>query len=601
MFLFFGAVLLLAGCLLEASAFANLARSRLREHATLRALGLDRKGLVQVMLLEGTLWGGLAAIFGVILGAVLGASLVGGLNTFWADAVESATIPLALTGGALWLALGIGLLVTVGTLFLAARKAAKAEMPSALSDRTGSAVEAGIPLGPRLAVVLGITLIIAPAALGIILQPSSDMIGLAVFFLVGTVATIGGTLLALPLLGSIGRRVGKASIIAPWRMGLRSLNRRPGRALLLVSTFALVSFAVIGISWAGEIEVSHAGDLKVEQTGGYDVLAETWVPVGGDLKDEPGAPPGDWVSTPVKIVGHQGGTCSNLNARFPPRVMGVPPEFIENVTVGFRASDVGGDRATWRSLDELTPQGRVPVVVDSNTLIWVYGGELGEVYEVDGDRGRVYEFEVVGIMDTSIFAGSFITGVDLVDRVYPDSATFTYFLLNSGSKSPEKLSTELEDSLGSLGLDARPTEDVVKENLGYELSFLRLFQVYLALGLVVGALGLGALAVREVRDRRREIGAMRALGWPKKGVWMTFLSEQVWFAGAGVIAGIVGAAISIIATSTGWLGSVSEIYVPGGTIALIAFLVVLSAALGALWAARDAANVEAVDALRSVE
>ena len=601
MFLFFGLVLLLAGCLLEASAFNNLARSRLREHATLRALGLDRDGLVRVMLLEGTVWGGLAALIGVAAGAGLGAALVGGLNSVWADAVEGATIPLLVTGGSLMLALGLGLLVTVATLFLTARKTARAPIAAALSDRGGAVVETGTPMSPGRMRLLGLLLLIAPAAVGAFLRPGTDIGGIALFFSVGTLATVGAVLLLLPLARRLEARVAYGGLIAPWRMGLRSLNRRPGRTMVLVVTFSLVTFSVVGISWAGEIEIRHAGELRTGMTGGYDVLAETWVPVGGDLRDDPAAPPGDWQVRSVKVVGTEGGTCSNLNAIFPPRIMGVPHEFIEEVEVGFRSSSVGGDRETWRSLEALTDEGRVPVVVDYNTLVWIYGGELGDVYKVDGDRGRIHEFEVVGVMETSIFGGSFLTGVDLASGVYPDSAAYTYFLFRSGSKGAGELAEELETAFGDLGLDARTTEEVVVETLGYELSFLRLFQAYLALGLVVGALGLGALALREVRDRRREIGAMRAIGWPKMKVMLTFLAEHMWIAGAGVVAGVVGAAVSIVATSPGWLGSISAIYFPGGTVGLVLLSVVLAAAVGAFAAARDAARIDAVEALRSVE
>lgn len=601
MFLAFGGVLLLAGCLLMASAFNNLARSRLREHATLRALGLDERGLIQVMLVEGLIWGGLAGILGIVLGSALGSGLVGALNTVWADAVQGATIPLSITGGSLWLALGLGLVVTMATLFLAARRASRTVIAQALTQRAGTVVDTTPPVRPNRAVALGLLLLIAPAVVGLLLRPSSDVGGIALFFVVGALATTGGVLIAMPLLKRVDDRVRRGGLTAPWRMGLRSLNRQPGRSLLLVATFALVAFGVIGMSWAGEIEIRHAGQLQADMTGGYDILGETWVPVGGDIRDEGTPPPGDWTVTPVRVVGHQGGTCSNLNARFPPRVMGMPTEFMEEVTVGFRSSDVGGDRETWRSLDQLTDEGRVPVVVDYNTLVWVYGGQLGDVYEVDGDRGRVHQLQVVGVMEGSIFGGSFVTGADMVERVYPDSAAYTYFLFKAGSGDPDELADDLEEAYGHLGLDARTTEEVVKENLAYELSFLRLFQAYLALGLVVGALGLGAMAAREVQDRRREIGGMKALGWPRKKVWQTFLAEQVWFALTGVVVAIVGAAIAIVAVSPGWLGSVTAIYFPAATVGILAAAMVAAAAVGALMAARDAARVDPSEAMRSVQ
>ncbi|UCC93567.1 MAG: FtsX-like permease family protein, partial [Thermoplasmata archaeon] len=384
MFIAFGGVLLLAGCLLMASAFSNLTRSRQKEHSTLRALGLDERGMVQVMLMEGMVWGAIAGILGIMVGAGLGAGLVASLNTVWADAVQGATIPLRIDGGSLWLALGVGLLVTLGTLFLAARKAARAHIATALADRSGVGVDTSEPIPRNRAAALALILLTVPALVAIALMPSTDIGGIVSFFIVGALASLGGVLIALPLLGRLEGRVNRGGLLAPWRMGLRSLNRRAGRSLTLIATFAMVAFAVIGISWAGEIEIRYAGELQEEMTGGYDVVAETWVQVGGDLKDDPSAPDGDWTVTPVKIVGHEGGTCSNLNARFPPRIMGMPPSFLEEVELGFRSSSVGGDRETWQYLSEETGKGRIPVVVDYNTLVWVYGGAQGDIYEVEG-------------------------------------------------------------------------------------------------------------------------------------------------------------------------------------------------------------------------
>jgi ABC-type antimicrobial peptide transport system permease subunit len=84
-------------------------------------------------------------------------------------------------------------------------------------------------------------------------------------------------------------------------------------------------------------------------------------------------------------------------------------------------------------------------------------------------------------------------------------------------------------------------------------------------------------------------------------VWQTFLSEQVWFALTGVVIGIVGAAIAIVAISPGWLGSLTAIYFPAGTVAMLSLAMVGAAGLGALVAARDAARVPAADAMRSVQ
>jgi hypothetical protein len=241
---------------------------------------MDEKGVVKVMLMEGMLWGALAGILGIMAGAALGASLVAALNSVWAEAVQGATIPLRIDNGSLWLALGIGMVVTLATLYLSARRAARAHIATALADRTGTGVETGEPIPRGRARALAITLLIVPAVVGAVIRPSSDMGGIATFFIVGALASLGGVLIAIPVLERLETRIQRGGLLAPWRMGLRSLNRRPGRALTLIATFALVSFAVIGISWAGEIEIRYAGDLQEGMTGGYDVQAETWVQVG---------------------------------------------------------------------------------------------------------------------------------------------------------------------------------------------------------------------------------------------------------------------------------------------------------------------------------
>lgn len=599
MFLAFGAVLLLAGCLLESAAFGNLARARAREHATLRALGLDRAGLVRQLLLEGTMWGLVASVAGIALGAALGAGLVWGLNGAWGAAVQGAHVPFAMSVASLALALGAGLLVTVVTLFLAARRASRTDIAASLAGREQT-VEVGEGPSWRWTVAVSVVFLAVPWALLASMDVAPDLTATGAFLALGIFATVGSTVLVVGIiLWYCARGKGAARIATPSRLGLRSLGRRTGRTYDLVLTFAFVSFAVIGISWAGAMEVDRAGGTDDSRTGGFDVVAETWVP----MPEGPGMRvwTADYWYYPVKVVGTQGGTCSNLNARYPPRIMGMPEGALQDITVEFRSSSIGSARETWMSLLEPTPEDRTPIVVDYNTLVWIYGGDLGDVYKVTGDDGRTFELEVVGVMEGSIFAGSFVMALPSIEQLYPDSAAYTYFLYETQSPKNDDFVAALERANAAYGLDARTTTQMVRDSLGYELSFLRLFQAYLALGLVVGALGLGALASREVRVRRHEIGTMRALGWSRAGVGLVFLAEQLWIAVAGLAAGIAGAAVAVVAATPGWLGSYEGLYFPVTDVGLVAVAVLVAAAVGAVGSARAASRMEVVDALRSVE
>ena len=67
-------------------------------------------------------------------------------------------------------------------------------------------------------------------------------------------------------------------------------------------------------------------------------------------------------------------------------------------------------------------------------------------------------------------------------------------------------------------------------------SFL---QIYVSFGLAIGAVGMGVISVRNVAERKREIGMMRAIGFPRKQVMLSVLLELVVLGIIGLIIGII--------------------------------------------------------------
>jgi putative ABC transport system permease protein len=74
-------------------------------------------------------------------------------------------------------------------------------------------------------------------------------------------------------------------------------------------------------------------------------------------------------------------------------------------------------------------------------------------------------------------------------------------------------------------------------------GILRLFQGFMALGLLVGIAALGVIASRTVVERRQQVGVLRALGFHPGMVALCFLLESSFIAlagiGIGVIAGLL--------------------------------------------------------------
>ena len=71
------------------------------------------------------------------------------------------------------------------------------------------------------------------------------------------------------------------------------------------------------------------------------------------------------------------------------------------------------------------------------------------------------------------------------------------------------------------------------------IAILGIFEAYLALGLIVGIGGIGVVTVRSVSERRKTIGILRALGYRKSMVMLSFLIEVSWVAVLGIVNGVM--------------------------------------------------------------
>jgi putative ABC transport system permease protein len=110
-----------------------------------------------------------------------------------------------------------------------------------------------------------------------------------------------------------------------------------------------------------------------------------------------------------------------------------------------------------------------------------------------------------------------------------------------------ELTTSLQGTYLTNGLVATDLRAAVEESFASTNQFFRLMQGYLALGLLVGITSLGVIMVRAVRERRRAIGVLRALGFQARTIRRAFLAESMFVAVEGVL---IGTVLGVITT---WL------------------------------------------------
>lgn len=619
LFLGFSIFLIASALLLIGLLFRLGIEQRVGEVGLLAAVGMTSDRVRRLFLGEGLL----VSLLGVLLGlpAAIGyaAVMIYGLKTWWNRAVGTQFLFLSTPPQSLVMGSAASLIVAAGTIVWALRRTRAvstrdllqgvSEPPHSTSrSRRGRLTARRVSRG-ALGTALGV---LACSLLGLV--PGGEAFGglswqVAAFFVTGMALLVGMLAgLASWLGGDQTLAVEGAGTPALLRLALRNAARNRARSLLTASLIASAVFVIVAVA-CGKRNPEQEAPRRDSGNGGFSLVAESSQPILYDLNSPAGRgklrlPDSPlWSRThvaPLRVRPGEDASCLNLYQTQLPTILGLPRDVLEEFDRSgrFRFADTPSSHP-WRLLTTPREDGRIPVLGDMNTLMFSLKKGIGDGIEIPpaalaGSSVPQAQLVVAGMLDGSVFQGVLLMSEEHFQRLFPQIAGFRYFLIETDPAIAAEVSSLLESGLADAGFDAEPAAARLADFLAVQNTYLSTFQTLGGLGLLLGTIGLAAVMLRNVLERRSELALLRAVGWTNGSILQLVFWENAALLGWGLGVGTLTALLSM------WphLASTGA-DVPWGELLALLTAVLLIGMAAPLAAGREVLRPQILAALRS--
>ena len=600
-FTYFSMFLVWSALLLAALFFGLSVEQRARELGLLRAVGFSTARVRRLFLVEGLALALAGAGIGVAAALGYAAVMMLGLRTWWAGAVATTSLALYVTPSSLAAGAAGSLVAAMACIWWTLRGLARVSERSLLAGELKVARRSGYESRSVRRVFIAATIF---AALGLAMMAASAAGALdrtGGFFGGGSALLVAGLCLAAARLRC---RPHTAVSRQGWRglgrLGLRNAADRPGRSVLVVAVIASATFMVISVDafrrGAPAATDRHSG------VGGYSLLVSLALPIASDPnsrdgRESLGLAADDQVTIePFRLLPGDDASCLNLYAPRHPRILGARASFIGQGRFAFRQSLATDDaeRANpWRLLDRDPGGGVVPVIADANSMTYVLHKALGDELTIDVS-GRPVRLRIVAALDDSLLQSELIMSESNFLKLFPEQEGFQFLLVDAPAERAGAIADAIEAGAADLGADAMPTAQRLEEFHAVENTYLSTFKTLGGLGLLVGTVGLAAVLLRNVLERRRELALLGAVGFRRRHIFTVILSEQVLLLTWGLA---IGAACAIVAVLPAMREHGGRL--PAAGAALLVVAVFAAGLLSSTVATRAALRTPLLEALRS--
>ena len=595
LFIGFSFFLIVSAAMLVALLFRLGVERRAHEVGTLLATGFAPRTVAKLLLAEGSVLAGIGAAVG--LAGALGYAwlMLAGLRTWWSAAVSAPFLRLEVTAASLAIGCCVSFVVALLAIMWSMRGLTRLSPRALLAGSVQAARPAATERTGRLSIVVaagGIALAVGLIVISFVADALSQT---AAFFGSGSATLVVGLAVFTRWLKSDqGGVIHQPGSLAWVRLGIRNAPRHRGRSILTAALVASATFVIVALQ-AFRLEAETPDHGRETGTGGFALLAEASVPLPSDLNTADGRAAlgmsDDANETlvgvavmPFRLRTGDETSCLNLYRPRDPRILGATEAMIQRGGFRFGATLAESDQERenpWTLLYRTFADGAVPVIGDESAVIWQLHLGLGKDLLITDERGREVRLRLVALLKGSMLQGELVIAEMEFARLFPSISGYSFFLIETPPGVAPAVGQTLERQLADFGFDATSTTGRLAELFAVQNTYLSTFQAVGGLGLILGTVGLAAVLLRNVWERRGELALLRAVGFSRVALGWIVLTENAFLVLVGLLVGVVPALVAVaphVATrpeSIPWLSlgltvaAVFAVGVAAGTAALI--------------------------------
>jgi len=541
---------ILSGLLLTVLLFSLNVESRKTEFGILAQLGFSKNQIFKMILFENLLSIILGTIIGVFVGITFNYLIIYAINSVWNDIVRTNMISILIDSKTLLISGFSSFIVSFLTIYLFSRFKLKKSLNLLLS-KTNQQIFSVNKKRNLLYFILsffltGLAIFITAYSLS-----NSENMNPSLYLISGALFLFGCVSFVVIYLNKYSSKQSKFSRLN--HLAILNTRRNLSRNMSIIIMLSLGIFIVV-ITGANRKTFVGDNEINSSGTGGYKLWIETSVPIpitGDSTEIYKTFGIQNQKNIEISQVFSKDGddaSCLNLNKIINPKILGVSNENLDKrKSFSFdNLSELIDKENPWQSLNQSLGKNIIPAFADQTVIDWGIMRKIGDTLVYKNELGENLYLVICGGLSSSIFQGNILISEKHFKDNFPSSGSPKLFLADIPNKSIDSVSTILNNQLQDYGINIENTSDKLAQFNSVTNTYLSVFMILGALGVIIGTVGAGIIFYRNYNERKNEFALLISMGFTKKNLLRLLLKENTVIVFASLLIGLISSVFAIL-------------------------------------------------------